>query len=60
LQKDAIPKPYSNMQALSLDDDDGPYYLVTSIFHHLNRIPPPPFPPDDIHVAAFRKVLEVS
>jgi TIR domain len=60
LQKDGMPKPYSNMQALSLEDEDGPYYLVTSIYHHLNPrgIPPPPFSPHDVHVAALRRVLE--
>lgn len=61
LQKDAMPKPYSNMQALSLEDEDGPYYLVTSIYHHLNRgIPPPPFSPDDVHVAALRNALSLG
>jgi hypothetical protein len=60
LQKDSMPKPYSNMQALSLEDDDGPYYLVTSIYHHLNPrgIPPPPFSPNDVHVTALRQNLE--
>jgi hypothetical protein len=58
LLKDATPKPYSNIQALSLDDDDGPYYLVTSIHHHLDSpIPPPPFSPNDSGVSALRSVL---
>jgi hypothetical protein len=58
LLKDAMPKPYSNIQALSLDDDDGPHYLLTSIHYHLKSpIPPPPFPPNDSGVSALRDVL---
>ena len=60
LQKEAMPKPYSNIQALSLEDHDGPYYLVTSIYHHLKPggIAPPPFSPEDPHVLALREVLK--
>jgi hypothetical protein len=58
LQKEAIPKPYSDMQALVLDDDDGPYRLVISIHHHLkSAIPPHPFSPKDSGVSALRSVL---
>jgi hypothetical protein len=59
LKKNALPKPYSNIQAVSFEDDDGPYYLVTSIFHHLKPggLPPPPFSPRDPHVSALRNVL---
>jgi hypothetical protein len=60
LKKDTLPKPYSNIQALSLEDADGPYYLVTSIYHHLKPggLTPPPFSPSDPHVSALRNVLE--
>jgi hypothetical protein len=61
LQKGALPKPYSyfNLRALSLEDFDGPYYLVTSIYHDLksNRVTPPPFSPRDRHIVALRNVL---
>lgn len=59
LQKDALPKPYSNIQALSLEDDEGPYYLVTSIHHHLKPtgMTPPPFSPRDPEVSELRDVL---
>ena len=42
---EGLPKPYSNFQGLSLEDDYGPYYLVTSIYHHLSpmTLAPPPF-----------------
>src|SRR6516162_2001430 len=44
LHKDAMPKPYSNFQGSSLEDEDGPYYLLKSIFHHITDlgITPPP------------------
>jgi len=56
----ALPKPYSNLQALSLDDEDGPYYLVTSVCHHLkpSGIVRPPFSQSDPEIIALRKVLE--
>jgi hypothetical protein len=59
LQKGALPKPYSNLQALSLEDFDGPYHLVTSIYHDLksDRVTPPPFSPRDRHIVALRNVL---
>jgi hypothetical protein len=60
LQKEALPKPYSNIQALSLEDADGPYYLVTSICHYLkpSGMAPPPFSADDHDVSSLRNVLE--
>jgi TIR domain len=59
LQKDALPKPYSNLQALSLEDADGPYYMVTSIFNYLRPtgIPPAPFLSNDPQVAALHEIL---
>ncbi len=59
LKKEAMPKPYSNIQALSLEDADGPYYLVTSIYHHLKSLglTPPPFSPRDTDVSTLRNVL---
>ncbi len=38
LTKSALPKPYSNIQALDLPDDD--YYLIRSVSHHFNLGPP--------------------
>ena len=60
LRKDAMPKPYSALQGLSLDDSDGPYYLVTSILHHLqpNSLAPPPFPPGDADVAKLLSAVK--
>jgi hypothetical protein len=40
LLKHALPKPYSNIQALELPGDA--YYLITSVAHYLNVLPPPP------------------
>jgi hypothetical protein len=42
LTKGNLPKPYSSLQALNLDDKADQYYLLKSVFHYLNRIPPPP------------------
>ncbi len=41
LSKGALPKPYSNIQALDLPNDV--YYLIRSVAHHLghNYAPPP-------------------
>jgi len=41
LTKAALPKPYSEFQALDLPSEA--YYLVSSIAHHLSMLPPPPF-----------------
>src|ERR1017187_3026798 len=30
-----LPKPYSSLQAIELDNFSGAYYLVSSIAHHL-------------------------
>lgn len=44
LSKKDLPKPYSSIQALDLVEE--PYYLVTSVCHHLGCLsPPPPLPP---------------
>lgn len=40
--KEALPKPYSNLQAVDLTLEGDDYYLITSIAHHLQTIPPPP------------------
>jgi hypothetical protein len=55
----SLPKPYSNLQCVSLDDDHGPYYLTTSIHHHLkpNSLTPPPFTPHDPEVGRLRAAL---
>jgi hypothetical protein len=62
LEKEALPKPYSNIQALSLEDADGPYYLVTSIYHYLkpDGMTPPPFSPRDTDVSVLRSTLAVA
>jgi hypothetical protein len=59
LRKDAMPKPYSSLQGLSLEDEDGPYYLVISIYHHVQHLglTPPPFSPDDPEVIKLRSAL---
>lgn len=59
LRMEGLPKPYSNFQGLSLEDDYGPYYLVTSLYHHLkpNSLTPPPFSPRDPEVAKLRSAL---
>src|SRR6266404_7466548 len=33
LRMEGLAKPYSNFQGLSLEDENGPYYLVASIYH---------------------------
>jgi hypothetical protein len=43
LSKGTLPKPYSSLQALDLDDEDDQYYLITSVCHYLKRMAPPPF-----------------
>jgi hypothetical protein len=61
LRKDGMPKPYSSLQALSLDDEDGPYYLLSSIYHHMKDdlgLTPPPFTSDDPDVADLRASLK--
>lgn len=60
LEKGAMPKPYSSLQGLSLDDEDGPYYLIRCIYHYLKpqSLTPPPFSPSDPAVVALRAVLK--
>jgi hypothetical protein len=55
----SLPKPYSNFQAVNLEDDYGPYYLVSSIYHHLKPmgLTPPPFPARDPEVVKLRAAL---
>jgi hypothetical protein len=49
---DALPKPYSSLQAVEIDTIAGCYYLATSTAHHLGRPKPiPTIPPDT--AAAF-------
>jgi hypothetical protein len=38
LRRDQLPKPYSDFQAVDLITE--PYYLITSVGHHLNEVPP--------------------
>jgi len=45
MTKGNMPKPYSSLQAVQLEDFDDQYYLLTSTFHYLNRMVPPPPPP---------------
>lgn len=45
LSKSALPKPYSSLQALDLRQE--PYYLVSSVAHHIGVSAPPPFWPGD-------------
>jgi hypothetical protein len=40
LSKGDLPKPYSSIQAVDLKEN--PYYLLSSICHHLGRIAPLP------------------
>jgi hypothetical protein len=49
-----LPKPYSGLQAVDLTHIDGQYYLITSIAHHLGRIPPVCGDPQE----AYRKLQE--
>ena len=48
MTKGALPKPYSNYQAVDLMNNDDQYYLVTSIAHHLGTLPRPPPAPEYI------------
>ena len=41
LIKDGLPKPYSSLQAVNLDNLDDQEYLVKSVAHHL-QLPAPP------------------
>ena len=42
-----LPKPYSSLQAVEIEEYDGAHYLASSIAHHLNLPVPlkPRFPP---------------
>jgi hypothetical protein len=56
--KGTLPKPYSGIQALDLRTE--PYYLLTSVAHHLQCLPPPPSScgESDEYVAAIRTALD--
>ena len=43
MSKGSLPKPYSGIQALDLRTE--PYYLLTSVIHHLGSPGVPPLPP---------------
>jgi hypothetical protein len=62
MSKGNMPKPYSSIQAIQLEDFSDQYYLVTSTLHHLNKIPPPPLPPlsesDDDEVGVWGAQIE--
>lgn len=48
MTKGALPKPYSNYQAVDLMNKEEQHYLVNSIAHHLGL--PPCFPEDLAHL----------
>ena len=65
--KGDLPKPYSSLQALDLDNYADQYYLVSSVAHYLNIIqptPPPPFlqkkpfadPAQELLVGLYRRL----
>jgi hypothetical protein len=56
LGKSSLPKPYSNIQALDLENES--YYLVRSLHHHLNpgTLMSPPSPKEKF--AGVRAALE--
>lgn len=54
LSKGTLPKPYSNIQALELPDDD--YYLIRSVSNHL-KLPPPPPAFDGAEQRALREAI---
>lgn len=48
LSKATLPKPYSSLQAINLNEPDDQHYLLHSVCHYLGKItrltpPPPPF-----------------
>jgi hypothetical protein len=45
LTKEALPKPYSSIQAVDLMSVDDQYYLIRSIKHHLGMRALDPLPP---------------
>jgi hypothetical protein len=45
VSKGKMPKPYSSIQAVQLEDFSDQYYLLSSTLHHLNKMTPPPVPP---------------
>ena len=56
LSKGGLPKPYSNIQALDLPDDDN--YLIRSVSHHLNlHLPPSPPTFDSAEQRALREAI---
>lgn len=42
MTKDTLPKPYSSLQAVELQNKDDQYYLLSSTCHHLGLRPPLP------------------
>jgi hypothetical protein len=52
LRPDDLPKPYSSFQAVDLMHSQ--YYLITSIAHHLRKIPPVSGDPQE----AYRKLQQ--
>lgn len=39
LTKDALPKPYSSLQAVDLTEENDRYYLIKSLAHYLGKSP---------------------
>ena len=42
LTKGTLPRPYSSLQALDLENSDDQYDLIKAVSHYLERVPPPP------------------
>lgn len=60
LTKGKMPKPYSGLNALDLDNESDQHYLVRSVFHYLGRsglTPLPPIPFDDEQVYDENSVI---
>jgi len=60
LHKGAMPKPYSDLDGVSLEDHSDLYYLVTSIYQYLQprMIAPPPFGPTDPAVVELLRIVK--
>jgi hypothetical protein len=57
LTKGNLPKPYSSLQAIDLEDDDDKYYLLRSVSHYLNPAALDPPPPPAEHYGELNEAL---